>query len=433
DEIKIGLNAKHNIAILTRRKRNTSILTTKQKLLFKKPLEFRTVKDRKEIVEIVVNLKCFEIFPPNVRARISKYLDFISIQSNHDIIHEGHTPLYVYFILNGEIIAHQLMEDECTKKMVRKNKFLVTSGDIIGHISLCHNTKRTHTYTARTDVECLYIDADIFNEHLIIYIKKNIESKFLALNQYDVFNEFTLEQRNFIALFGKLKEYKQMETIYHKDRGLLNYVYFVISGECMILQHLKVDVRRTNANKKVYTLSNQSTKDQINENDEMKRETIALLQNIKKYRSTIHTPDDLFTIGFDKNRLKNQKSDKEDYFIDVGTFSYGAIFGLGEPMNDRAIMARTTVQCLLIPRFWIFSKEQNQGNIWQKYFVSLNILVPTREQLFNYFVNDMKWRKFKKDYITGKLNRLSKSNSTKIDDIPLIGRIIELNYEDDLK
>lgn len=65
------------------------------------------------------------------------------------------------------------------------------------------------------------------------------------------------------------------------------------------------------------------------------------------------------------------------HFVEIGEFSCGSIFGLGEHMDDRAIVAKhTQVQCLLIPRYWLFEKEQNAGNIWQRYvffYVSLSL------------------------------------------------------------
>lgn len=55
------------------------------------------------------------------------------------------------------------------------------------------------------------------------------------------------------------------------------------------------------------------------------------------------------------------------YFIEIGTFGCGSIFGLGEQMDDRIIAAGDKgVQCLLIPRYWLMQKKQNSGNIWQR-------------------------------------------------------------------
>lgn len=57
----------------------------------------------------------------------------------------------------------------------------------------------------------------------------------------------------------------------------------------------------------------------------------------------------------------------KSHFVEIGEFSCGSIFGLGEKMDDRVIVAKhTTVQCLLIPHYWLFQKKLNAGNIWQR-------------------------------------------------------------------
>lgn len=62
-------------------------------------------------------------------------------------------------------------------------------------------------------------------------------------------------------------------------------------------------------------------------------------------------------------------SNTKCHFIEVGEFSCGSIFNLGEPMDDRVIVAKQVeVQCLLIPRYWLLHKKQNAGNIWQRLY-----------------------------------------------------------------
>lgn len=39
-----------------------------------------------------------------------------------------------------------------------------------------------------------------------------------------------------------LRQFDPLETIYYEDKGQLSYVHFVVSGECMILQCLKMNV-----------------------------------------------------------------------------------------------------------------------------------------------------------------------------------------------
>ncbi|TMW48074.1 hypothetical protein DOY81_006847 [Sarcophaga bullata] len=119
----------------------------------------------------------------------------------------------------------------------------------------------------------------------------------------------------------------------------------------------------------------------------------------------------------------------ENHFIDVGSLTFGGIFGLGEKLEHRVIMARTTVQCLMIPRFWLLEKDQNPGNIWQRRRFYLESTIPSRQTLFNDFLNTRQWQKFKTNLIQSHLNPDSISNPTHVQDIPIICRIVEASDE----
>ncbi|XP_039497329.1 uncharacterized protein LOC120455320 isoform X2 [Drosophila santomea] len=115
----------------------------------------------------------------------------------------------------------------------------------------------------------------------------------------------------------------------------------------------------------------------------------------------------------------------ETHFIDVGSLTYGSVFGLGEKMEHRVIMARTVVQCLLLPRFWLLEEEQNPGNIWHRRRFYFECNVPSRQDLFTNFLKTRQWNKFRRDYIESLLNREEKGNITKEEDIPIMCRIVE--------
>ncbi|EDW83988.2 uncharacterized protein Dwil_GK13387 [Drosophila willistoni] len=114
----------------------------------------------------------------------------------------------------------------------------------------------------------------------------------------------------------------------------------------------------------------------------------------------------------------------ESHFIDVGSLTYGGIFGLGEKMEDRVILARTTVQCLTLPRYFLLEKEQNPGNIWQRRLFYLDCTIPSREALFTDYVRSRNWKEFKKNFIYKNLESNVKDIS-KQHDIPIICRIVE--------
>lgn len=43
---------------------------------------------------------------------------------------------------------------------------------------------------------------------------------------------------------GLIRQFDPLETICYEDKGHVSYVHFVISGECMILQCLKIKVSK---------------------------------------------------------------------------------------------------------------------------------------------------------------------------------------------
>nr|XP_036674147.1 uncharacterized protein LOC108018276 isoform X2 [Drosophila suzukii] len=114
----------------------------------------------------------------------------------------------------------------------------------------------------------------------------------------------------------------------------------------------------------------------------------------------------------------------ESHFIDVGTITFGGIFGLGEKMEHRVVMARSTVQCLIIPRFFLLEKKQNPGNIWERRLLYMECMIPSREALFAHYLKSCEWKKFKDDFIRETL-KPSDNDCTHVDDIPIICKIVE--------
>ncbi|KPU79641.1 uncharacterized protein Dana_GF17086, isoform B [Drosophila ananassae] len=114
----------------------------------------------------------------------------------------------------------------------------------------------------------------------------------------------------------------------------------------------------------------------------------------------------------------------ETRFIDVGSLTFGAIFGLGESMIHRVIMAKTIVQCLTLPRFFLLDPKQNPGNIWERRLLYLNSMIPTREKLFQHLLRTQEWKKFKNNFVNETVTQ-SAVNCADINDVPIICRIME--------
>lgn len=111
-------------------------------------------------------------------------------------------------------------------------------------------------------------------------------------------------------------------------------------------------------------------------------------------------------------------------FVDVGTFRVGAVFGISEEIENRIVIARTTVQCLCIPRNWLFQKAQNIGNVWQRIKLYLNSSIPSQEKLFQEHLMNKKWEKYKKKTINGIIAQYRiREPETKYYNIPVICRV----------
>lgn len=124
--------------------------------------------------------------------------------------------------------------------------------------------------------------------------------------------------------------------------------------------------------------------------------------------------------------VDRDSADVKLQFIDVGTYNCGGIFGIYEEMENRIIIARTEVQCLMIPRYWLFQKAQNIGNVWQRIQLFLNSSIPSQQKLFENFLANQKWKKYKRKVIQEIIQENGiKTPVTKDYNIPVICRIEE--------
>lgn len=109
------------------------------------------------------------------------------------------------------------------------------------------------------------------------------------------------------------------------------------------------------------------------------------------------------------------------HFITVGQYSPGSIYGLGEELEDRLIIAKSKVQVLLLPRYWLFQKEQNLGNIWSRTLMFLDANIPSREGLFKEFLINRRWKCYREKVIERTPKRIVHKTTKR--NIPIVCRI----------
>ncbi|XP_064536789.1 uncharacterized protein LOC135427293 [Drosophila montana] len=542
DEQGLTLNVKKNVAMLVRKKHKTGILTMAQKGLLATPHHTRTIPERKSLCTIVAGLGCFTQVPPKIRARLVPYLHFMVVTTGRTLMKEADEPTCVYFVVSGEVEMSRKIWNKITRKFVSKPEAFFGPGDWIGEIELLEEDLRMNTYKATTNCEILVLDDFDFKALLRPYVKKVWIEKKKAIASLSYLKFMSDSQIVSACKFGILRQYEPLGTIYPEEKDSIQYVHFVLSGECVLLQclHMKVSYVRGEVQ---YELSKVIEEDSDNEAEDEKPEPFDVRELLRssssldeagynkkkakrkaefakieahckllnkrllpvdetpKPRLTRHShyfksiveertlghdiqfedydeehystdDDDLNSIRQSLNRdrrssrqskqsrqsrqreLISTEAESEEsevytasstssssvpvsikslkpyrdgnyatHFVDIGSMTFGGLFGVGEKGDHRVVMARTTVQCLLIPRYWLMEEDQNPGHIWQRMRFYLDRCIPSRETLFKDFIKTRKWAQFKEECVEPFTH--SVTNPTKIEDIPVIIRIVE--------
>lgn len=92
-------------------------------------------------------------------------------------------------------------------------------------------------------------------------------------------------------------------------------------------------------------------------------------------------------------------------------------------MDDRSVVARDAVQCLLIPRYWLLQKRQNVNNVWSRIRIFIEKRQLSREQLFEWYLKELRWRQFRKQLRDNLVAVHATKHSTAADDAPTLSRI----------
>ncbi|KAM7360315.1 uncharacterized protein ACRADG_004761 isoform 2-T2 [Cochliomyia hominivorax] len=428
-EQKFSLNVKKNIAMLVRPKRKIGILTMAEKSLIRTHHTLRTTEDRKKLVTLMANLNCFNNFPPKIRARLSKCVKFMVLNAGRKLIQEGNLPLMLYFVLTGEVEVSKRIFDHVQNSYINKTVKVCGPGDCLGDVEMLEKGNRMYTYTTTNVVELLVVFDVDFELILRAVMEPQWVQRKISIMALDYFKFFTNDQIINTCKLCMLRQFEPLETIYHEDKGDLSYVYFVISGECMILQCLKMMVRQRRGIKTFELIdTTKEASDSIFQYfSDNKMSKILKMNTVNKFGANIDFDNE--THERPSKDFDDVKDKIENRFIDVGSLTFGGIFGLGEKFEHRVIMARTTVQCLMIPRYWLLEQEQNPGNIWQRRRFYLDTTIPSRETLFKDFLNTRQWHNFKMNIIQSYLNKNSIANLTHVEDIPIICRIVEARDE----
>ncbi|XP_062551855.1 uncharacterized protein LOC134217098 [Armigeres subalbatus] len=238
------------------------------------------------------------------------------------------------------------------------------------------------------------------------------------MDRFQYFNHWSEDQRRDCLGRAKVRTFEPDDTIFEEGRSPVNYVHFVLSGRCVVLQCLKLIKTVTKYGSRRYHLAEpRPIVDEITQFHRRRSSRLTELQS-----TTLQTAE---SSSEDNTRKQSTQSahDYEYHFVDIGSYSCGSVFGVGEHMDDRSVVARDAVQCLLIPRYWLLQKRQNVNNVWSRIRIFIEKRQLSREQLFEWYLKELRWRQFRKQLRDNLVAVHATKHSTAADDAPTLSRI----------
>lgn len=449
---ELGENVKRNVQLLTKKKENKSLLTIQHKAIMKKPAEHRTESEKLLLYKIIGGLSCFRKYPEHVKVKLASVTYFYYFGPGRVIVKQNQEAYALYFIVTGEVTVSITSFDPVLNENVTINVGTMVAGNMFGEVSLLHDIPRTATITTATPCELLCLQRADFDTILKSSIQAqwdDIKQHMKMFSYFDGWDEVAVRE---CCILAKKRVYTENETILGDGDGADNHVHFVIKGKCRVIEHLLLSTNYVNGKKK-YDLYKPS----VDETDEMwkkidegpktvsERQVIInpsadKVENIEEHESLeilgylsepplkfLPVNQRSFLSRMDSNIQQNstpaeKKHEKpvpeykprkkkpvtalssiclprhvETHFMQVCTFSETACFNLGEKMKRRRIVAISEVECMLIPKYWIW--QRNKGNIWTRIQQFLDSRIPTTEAVFAEFLLARKWRAYKKDLL----------------------------------
>ncbi|XP_029711360.1 uncharacterized protein LOC109428521 [Aedes albopictus] len=232
------------------------------------------------------------------------------------------------------------------------------------------------------------------------------------MNRFQYFNHWTDEQRRDCLRRAKVRTFDADDIIFEEGRrSPVNYVHFVLSGKCAVLQCLKVRKTTTKFGAIRYRLAEaRPIEDEITQfHRRRSSRLVGLAHNTTESSSEQST--------------QRAAINYEYHFVDIGSYTCGSVFGVGEHMDDRSVVARDAVQCLVIPRYWLLQKRQNGNNVWNRIRIFLEQRQPSRQLMFEWYLKELRWRRLRQQLRDNVVAVRVRTNPTAVCDVPTLSRI----------
>ncbi|EZA54365.1 hypothetical protein DMN91_002348 [Ooceraea biroi] len=442
-----------NIRMALQKTTEKKLLTLEDRsILLVNPSE-RSSTDKAYIHDLMRKLRAFPKYSEELKEQLAAVCVYQYLPAGRVIVRQGHKARNLYFIAHGEVELSKVTVDQLTGDEKVVDMGIMQAGNMFGEVALLHTIPRTATVVTKTSVDLLLITEDDFDSILRYTLLKKWDVLRDALVHFNYFKLWDEETVRECCILSKLKDFKPNEVLLGDGKGMVNYVHFVLSGECRLIEHMLVHecpsyhgmqyelydseclgpqeqvekvskkVAEPNESPELNYKSNRMRAETHTDADQLSIVTTTLLDVVRAW----HEITDIAAMLMREPSVTSElryPSDVRTMFMQVCIFSRGACFGLGERMVDRRIVAITPVRCFLIPRYWLL--EHNRANIWGRVRLFMDSKYPTKKQLFDEFVLNRKWMTYKQNLMKDIIKRRGRYRSnTTIHDVPYSIRITD--------
>ncbi|CAG5055928.1 unnamed protein product [Parnassius apollo] len=310
-------NVKRRVEQAVRAKaKKKQLLTINDKALLNKPADERSEEEKKYLFRIIGGLKCFKRYPNHVKKKLAAVTYFKYYGPERTIVRQHHDAHALYFVVSGDLVVSQMIYDELLQKYVSVDVGAMHQGDMFGEVSLLHNIKRTATVTTAGHCELLVLMKDDFKNVLQASIQKQWDEVRSAMSAFTYFDALDEVARREGCIMAKMKSYETNETVLGDGVGVPNFVYFILSGRCQMIESIQVTVT-THLGRNYYTLYDPFVPNEESEQD-FDKKYFRAYKNFNKSTVEGHSSRE---ISSEKHQSKLKQYNREGTSTSAGVVS----------------------------------------------------------------------------------------------------------------
>ncbi|KAL3265629.1 hypothetical protein HHI36_009834 [Cryptolaemus montrouzieri] len=438
-DMKLGDNVAKNIRLLTQKTKKKSKFTLEQKMIMNTEKDKRTEEEKKKLHRVLSGLKCFRRYPNSVKKQLAEVTYFSYIPPKRTVVRQDDEARALFFLLAGEVVVYQKIFDKVLNEWVTNEVGNREAGSMFGEVSLLHGVKRTATVVTIDHCELLVLRKEDFDAVLRSSVMAEWEEIRRCMSLFTYFDNWDEIALRDCCILSKVRYYGVEDVVLSEDIGDKKFVYFLVEGQCHLVEHLEVEVHQIGCKTKYKLLAENDDSSLCMEKDKMLYGMAGPV--IDRQISAISTsmmsedPRTVSAMLLEKAEMEREKQRSQHeslgksvktYFIRVGIFNSKATFNIGENFVRRFVIASKKTKILMIPRYWLVQKNKE---IWNHIKHFLNQRLPNTKSVFQDFLQQKKWYAYKRKLVDGIISSCKKVNLNNIHNVPYSIRMQEdLSY-----